>query len=66
MKNLNIWNSATQAIKEATRLQQQSINHQQFNKFMVVMHDKNNYVVELFSWEARDAALKNNSLLIVI
>jgi hypothetical protein len=66
MTNLNTWNSAAQAIKEATRLQQQSINYQQFNKFMVVMRDKNNYVVELFSWAAQAEALKNNSLLIVI
>jgi hypothetical protein len=52
----------TQAIKEAERLKQKSIISMQYHNYMVV-RDKDNYAVEMFSYPAHDQASKNGNLL---
>jgi len=59
------FDSFGQALKEAERLKQQTIYRQKNHNYMVIKTQQG-YLVDLFSWVGQDAALKNNSLLIVI
>jgi hypothetical protein len=61
----NSWYCVGQAIKEANRLKQKSIYTMPYTSYMVV-RDKDEYVVEMFSYASRDKAIKSNSLLLVI
>ena len=65
MNITNSWYLVNQAIKEAERLKQKSISEMQYRNYMV-LRDKDEYVVEMFSYASRDEALKSNSLLLVI
>lgn len=65
MNITNSWYLVNQAIKEAERLKQKSISEMQYRNYMV-LRDKNEYVVEMFSYASRDKAIKNNNLLLVI
>ena len=65
MNITNSWYLVNQAIKEAERLKQKSISEMQYRNYMV-LRDKNEYVVEMFSYASRDKAIKNNSLLLII
>jgi hypothetical protein len=52
----------TQAIKEAERLKQKSIIEMQYHNY-IVLRDKDNYVVEMFSYLVRNQAIKNNNFM---
>jgi hypothetical protein len=65
MNITNSWYLVNKAIKEAERLKQKSISEMQYRNYMV-LRDKDEYVVEMFSYPARDKAIKSNSLLLVI
>ena len=65
MNITNSWYLVNQAIKEAERLKQKSISEMQYRNYMV-LRDKDEYVVEMFSYASRDKAIKSNSLLLVI
>jgi hypothetical protein len=62
MNITNSWNFVNKAINEAERLKQQSISQMQYHNYMVV-RDDNNYVVQMFSYGARDKAIKSGDLL---
>ena len=62
MNITNSWYLVNQAIKEAERLQQKSITEMQYHNYMVV-RDEDNYVVQMFSYLARDTAIKSGNLL---
>ena len=59
------FDSFGQALKAAERLKQQTFYRLENHKYMVTSAEKG-YVVDLFSWAARDAALQNQTLLIII
>ena len=65
MNITNSWYLVNKAIKEAERLKQKSISEMQYQNYMV-LRDKDEYVVEMFSYASRDKAIKNNSLLLII
>lgn len=62
MNITSYWYFVNQAIKEAERLKQQSISQMQYHDYMVV-RDEDNYVVQMFSYLARDIAIKSGNLL---
>ena len=62
MNITNSWNFVNQAIKEAERLKQKSISEMQYHNYIVV-RDEDNYVVQMFSYLARDNAIKSGNLL---
>lgn len=62
MNITNSWNLVNQAIKEAERLKQKSISEMQYHNYIVV-RDEDNYVVQMFSYLARDKAIKSGNLL---
>lgn len=62
MNITNSWNLVNQAIKEAERLKQKSISEMQYHNYIVV-RDEDNYVVQMFSYLARDNAIKSGNLL---
>ena len=62
MNITNSWHFVNKAINEAERLKQQSISQMQYHNYMVV-RDDNNYVVQMFSYGARDKAIKSGNLL---
>jgi hypothetical protein len=62
MNITNSWNLVNQAIKEADRLKQKSISEMQYHNYIVV-RDEDNYVVQMFSYLARDKAIKSGNLL---
>jgi len=53
------------ALKEAERLKQINFYRFEAHNYMVTQAE-NVYAVDRFTWPNRDAALKSNSLLIVI
>jgi hypothetical protein len=53
------------ALKEAERLKQINFYRFEAHNYMVTQAE-NVYAVDRFTWPARDAALKSNSLLFVI
>jgi hypothetical protein len=59
------FDSFGQALKEAERLKQQAFYRLESHHYMVTSAEKG-YLVDLFSWASRDAALENQTLLIVI
>ena len=59
------FDSFEQALKQAERMKQKNIYHLKNHNYMVIKTQQG-YLVDLFSWAGQDAALKNNSLLIVI
>jgi hypothetical protein len=62
MNITNSWYLVNQAIKEAERLKQKSISEMQYHNYIVV-RDEDNYVVQMFSYLARDTAIKSGNLL---
>jgi hypothetical protein len=62
MNITSYWYFVNQAIKEAERLKQQSISQMQYHDYMVV-RDEDNYVVQMFSYLARDKAIQSGNLL---
>jgi len=62
MNITNSWHLVNQAIKEAERLKQKSISEMQYHNYIVV-RDEDNYVVQMFSYLARDTATKSGNLL---
>jgi hypothetical protein len=62
MNITNSWHFVNKAINEAERLKQQSISQMQYHNYMVV-RDDDNYVVQMFSYGARDKAIKSGNLL---
>lgn len=64
MNITNSWYLLNKAIGEADRLKQKSISEMQYRNYMVV-RDKDNYVVEMFSYFSRDQAIKSGSLLYI-
>lgn len=62
MNITNSWHLVNQAIKEAERLKQKSISEMQYHNYIVV-RDEDNYVVQMFSYLARDKAIKSGNLL---
>jgi hypothetical protein len=64
MNITNSWYLVNQAIQEAERLQQKSIYEMQYRNYMVV-RDKDNYVVQMFNYPARDQAIANGNLLYI-
>jgi hypothetical protein len=64
MNITNSWYLVGQAMKEAERLKQKSILEMQYSNFMV-LRDKDEYVVEMFSYPARDQAIANGNLLYI-
>ncbi len=59
------FDSFGQALKQAERMKQETIYRLKNHNYMVIKTQQG-YLVDLFSWVGQDAALKNNSLLIVI
>ena len=65
MNKANSFKQFGQALKEAERLKQKTFNHFQNHQYMILEVGKN-YIVENFSWSARDEAIKNNNLLLIV
>jgi len=64
MNITNSWYLVNQAIKEAERLKQKSITEMQYRNYKVV-RDKDDYVVQMFNYPARDQAIANGTLLYI-
>jgi predicted transcriptional regulator len=62
---LNSFTLFTQALKEAELLKQQTFY--QFNQpNYMILHENNQYIVEMFNWILHKKALENNNLMVVI